>query len=110
MLSPLCASHCSSPSAMPLRCVSLSTRPEPSLVDKDRSRLKSTEDFAPEKQGFIMILFSSRCCEKLINLGILMLIVKEISLLEGVVEHRLFLDMATAGNIAGNTSLDVKTK
>ncbi|KAI6685056.1 hypothetical protein NL676_030969 [Syzygium grande] len=35
---------------------------------------------------------------------------KEISLLEGVVEHELFLDMATASNIAGNTSLDVKTK
>ncbi|KAI6685048.1 hypothetical protein NL676_030961 [Syzygium grande] len=81
-----------------------------SIAPLNHSRLKSTEDFAPEKQGFIMILFSSRCCEKLINLGILMLIGKEISSLEGVVEHRLFLDMATAANIAGNTSLDVKTK
>ncbi|XP_030520770.1 probable ribose-5-phosphate isomerase 3, chloroplastic [Rhodamnia argentea] len=35
---------------------------------------------------------------------------KEISLLEGVVEHGLFLDMATAVIIAGKTGVDVKTK
>lgn len=35
---------------------------------------------------------------------------KEISSLEGVVEHGLFLDMATAVIIAGKTGVDVKTK
>ncbi|PON73864.1 Ribose 5-phosphate isomerase, type A [Parasponia andersonii] len=35
---------------------------------------------------------------------------KEISALEGVVEHGLFLDMATAVIIAGTTGVDVKTK
>ncbi|EEF49675.1 probable ribose-5-phosphate isomerase 3, chloroplastic [Ricinus communis] len=35
---------------------------------------------------------------------------KEISSLEGVVEHGLFLDMATAVIIAGKTGIDVKTK
>lgn len=35
---------------------------------------------------------------------------KEISALEGVVEHGLFLDMATAVIIAGKDGVDVKTK